>query len=170
MALTVPSIPSGSICKFQQTTAPTLWTKLTSYNDYALRVTSGTVSTGGTRAFSTVFTNQSPTSGGTLGSVSFTVAAGFAGAVSHTHSYNDAVVQAPSATSYKVDPLGAVVPTATLIGAAGTNSGVTSSSAGLGGSHTHTVSVPATYASPSPLSATADFSIQYVDMILAQRK
>ena len=64
----------------------------------------------------------------------------------------------------------AVVPTSTLIGAAGTNSGITSSSTGGGGSHSHSISFPATYASPSPLSASADFSIQYVDMILAQRK
>lgn len=46
---------SGTSMLFQQTNAPTGWTKNTSFNDYGLRVTSGAVgSTPGT-AFSTVF-------------------------------------------------------------------------------------------------------------------
>ena len=40
---------------FQQTTVPTGWTKQTTYNDVGLRVTSGTVGSGGATAFSTVF-------------------------------------------------------------------------------------------------------------------
>lgn len=40
---------------FQQTSAPTGWTKQTSHNDKALRVVSGTVGSGGSSAFSTVF-------------------------------------------------------------------------------------------------------------------
>lgn len=168
MALTVPSIPTGSICKFQQTNAPINWTKITAYNDYSLRVTNDVTSAGGTRNFTTVFSNQSPTSGGTLGVVSATISAAAAGTVSHTHSSTDAVLQSPSPTSYKVDPLGAVVSTSTLIGSSGTNPG-SSSSVGGGGTHSHSISVPSTYTSPSPLSATADFSIKYVDMIIAQR-
>lgn len=48
-------IPSGTLMLFQQTAAPTGWTKQTTHNDKALRVVSGTVSSGGTSAFSTVF-------------------------------------------------------------------------------------------------------------------
>src|SRR5258705_1060032 len=45
----------GTKMLFQQTTAPTGWTKDTTHNDKALRVVSGTASSGGSSAFSTVF-------------------------------------------------------------------------------------------------------------------
>lgn len=48
-------IPSGTLMLFQQTSAPTGWTKQTTHNDKALRVVSGTASSGGSVAFSTVF-------------------------------------------------------------------------------------------------------------------
>lgn len=48
-------IPSGSVMIFWQTAAPTGWTKLTTQNDKALRVVSGSGGvSGGTNAFSTV--------------------------------------------------------------------------------------------------------------------
>ena len=40
---------------FKQTSAPTGWTKLVALNDYALRVVTGTVSTGGSVGFTTAF-------------------------------------------------------------------------------------------------------------------
>jgi len=46
---------SGTLMLFQQTSAPTGWTKQTTHNDKALRVVSGTASSGGSSAFSTVF-------------------------------------------------------------------------------------------------------------------
>src|SRR5262249_52398355 len=46
--------PSGTSLLFPQSTAPTGWTKQTTHNDKALRVVSGTASSGGTNAFSTV--------------------------------------------------------------------------------------------------------------------
>jgi hypothetical protein len=45
---------AASVMLFQQTAAPTGWTKLTSHNDKALRVVSGAASSGGSNAFSTV--------------------------------------------------------------------------------------------------------------------
>jgi hypothetical protein len=47
--------PSGTSMLFQQSAAPTGWTKQTTHNDKALRLTSGSVGTGGSSAFSTVF-------------------------------------------------------------------------------------------------------------------
>lgn len=44
---------AGTIMLFQQTSAPTGWTKLVSHNDKVLRVVSGAASSGGTVAFST---------------------------------------------------------------------------------------------------------------------
>lgn len=49
------SFPSGTRMLFQQTSAPTGWTKDTSHNDKALRVVSGAVSSGGSVNFSTLF-------------------------------------------------------------------------------------------------------------------
>jgi hypothetical protein len=49
------SFPSGTSLVFQQTSAPTGWTKQSTHNDKALRVVSGTASSGGTVAFSTCF-------------------------------------------------------------------------------------------------------------------
>jgi hypothetical protein len=48
-------IPSGTLMLFQQTAAPTGWTKQTTHNDKALRVVSGTASSGGSNQFSTQF-------------------------------------------------------------------------------------------------------------------
>lgn len=47
--------PSGTVMLFQQTAAPTGWTKQTVLNDYGLRVTSGTAGVVAGTAFSTVF-------------------------------------------------------------------------------------------------------------------
>jgi hypothetical protein len=49
---------SGTKMIFNQTAAPTGWTKVTSATDVALRLTSGTVGTGGTVAFETAFASQ----------------------------------------------------------------------------------------------------------------
>jgi hypothetical protein len=56
---------AGTIMLFQQTNAPTGWTKLTTHNDKAMRVVSGAASSGGADAFSAVFP-QSTTASHTL--------------------------------------------------------------------------------------------------------
>lgn len=53
--------PAATAMLFVQTSAPTGWTKVTSHNDKALRLVSGTVSTGGSTAFSSVFTSRTIT-------------------------------------------------------------------------------------------------------------
>jgi hypothetical protein len=161
------SIPSASICKFQQTSAPTGWTKITSYNDYAIRITSSTASTGGTRNFTTVFANQAPTAGGTMGAVSGVVVnPANAGAVSHAH---PGFTLAPAPT-IAYDPLSPSPSWPAAIGVGGAFP-PTTTSAGGGVAHNHTISVPGPFSSPSALTAGpgADFSINYVDMIIAQR-
>ena len=53
------AFPSGTRMLFQQTSAPTGWTKVTSgVNNHALRVVSGTAGSGGNAAFTTVFANR----------------------------------------------------------------------------------------------------------------
>lgn len=49
------SLASGTVMVFNQTTAPTGWTKGATHNDKALRVVTGAVGSGGTDAFTTTF-------------------------------------------------------------------------------------------------------------------
>jgi len=82
---------SGTLMLFQQTAAPTGWTKQTTHNNKALRVVSATASSGGSVAFTTAFASQTPT-----GSVTITSVTGSAGSTtlstpqipSHTHNYD----------------------------------------------------------------------------------
>jgi len=70
VAADIPSnysqFPSGTVLLFRQTAAPTGWTKITTENDAALRVVSGTVGTGGTVNFSTAFSATNTVDGTTL--------------------------------------------------------------------------------------------------------
>jgi hypothetical protein len=56
--VTNQGFPSGTKMLFQQTAAPTGWTKDTGSNDVALRVVSGSVGSGGSVAFETAFASQ----------------------------------------------------------------------------------------------------------------
>lgn len=71
---TTLNAPTGTAKLFQQTTPPTGWTKFTGFDDYALRLTTGTISTGGSTAFTSVFANRTITT---------------ANLPSHTHSFSD---------------------------------------------------------------------------------
>ena len=50
-----PAFPAGTLALFQQTAAPTGWTKETTHNDKGLRVVTGAASIGGATAFTSVF-------------------------------------------------------------------------------------------------------------------
>lgn len=67
-------IPAGTVMIFGQTAAPTGFTKLIDQDNAALRVVSGTASSGGSVNFSTAFASQTPT-----GSVSISAITGSAG-------------------------------------------------------------------------------------------
>jgi len=54
-------LPTGTAMMFVQTSAPTGWTKSTTHDNKALRVVSGTASSGGTTAFTSVFTSRTIT-------------------------------------------------------------------------------------------------------------
>ena len=57
-ALTSLYAPVATIMPFMQTSAPTGWTKITTHNNKALRLVSGTVSTGGSTSFTNVFASR----------------------------------------------------------------------------------------------------------------
>lgn len=146
---------AGTVMLFQQTAAPTGWTKLTTQDDKALRVVSGTAGTGGSVAFTTAFASQTPS-----GSVSVNISGVSAAATtlsttqipSHTHSItlNDASLSASGIGK-----------------AGGTTTGSTSTgSAGGGGSHTHSLTGSATGAFTGN---AINLAVQYVDVILASK-
>jgi len=58
--------PSGTSMLFQQTAAPTGWTKQTTHDDKALRLVTGSVGTGGSVAFSTALGSGATVAGGSV--------------------------------------------------------------------------------------------------------
>jgi microcystin-dependent protein len=102
---------------FAQTAAPTGWTKQTNLDNYALRVVSGTASTGGSVAFTTAFASGLSAGATTLSTAQMpshnhTITSGQGGGCSFVNAWT---------------------------GADGGYSNVTSNSTGGGGSHTHTI-------------------------------
>lgn len=153
---------------FAQTSAPTGWTKSATHNNKALRVVTGSVSSGGATAFTSVFGAGKTTGSYTLTTPDIpahTHGSGTLGGTTssngaHTHDYEDEGVNTVSniqsgggstvandATDSKTtDSNGAHTHTITLsTGASG--------SAGGGGGHSHTLSL----------------DLQYVDVIIATK-
>jgi hypothetical protein len=147
---------SGTVMLFAQTAAPTGWTKNTTTGDNsALRVTTGTASTGGSVGFTTAFASQTPT-----GSVSITTVSGSAGATtlttpqipSHTHTGKS------QGSNNALSPL-----TPNNIS---TQSGSTGATGG-DGSHTH----PFSFSSGSGTFTgnAINLAVQYIDVIRATK-
>jgi hypothetical protein len=138
---------TGTLMLFQQTAAPTGWTKATTHNNKALRVVSGTASSGGSVAFTTAFTSQA-VSGSVGTSGAYTLAT--ADIPSHTHG-NTYPIWGGCAGFNGWGRRSTSTPTATL----------TSDSTGGGGSHSH---------SGGTFTGTAiDLTVQYVDLIIASK-
>lgn len=74
--VSVDAFPTGTTMIFNQTTAPTGWTKNVSIDNSALRLVSGTATTGGSANFSTVFTSRTPTGNNSSSSISGFVTVG----------------------------------------------------------------------------------------------
>jgi len=83
-------VESGTVMIFNQTAAPTGWTKITgSGNDSALRVTTGTAGTGGSVAFETAFASQTvPTHQLSIAEMP-----------AHTHTYTHVEAYAPTTSA-----------------------------------------------------------------------
>lgn len=154
------SFPSGTLMLFQQTAAPTGWTKQTTHNDKALRVVSGTASSGGTTAFSTVF-GQSATGATTL-TTSQVPHASYSTSTSVNSTFHNFGSGGDGAGDYPAiftDTSSGVSTGSSSTNRSDTNVVVTSSASSStsdsngGGSHTHTISL----------------QVQYVDLIIAQK-
>jgi hypothetical protein len=155
-AISTKPFVTGTSMLFRQTAAPTGWTKVTTYNDYALRIVSGAASTGGSVAFTTAFASQTP-----AGSVSVNTSGLSAGATTLTTAQIPSHAHSQQPTTSGGD-LGTFVAFANSGG--GYSSANNTGSAGSGGSHTHTVSGSAT----GSFTGTAiNLAVQYVDVIIA---
>jgi hypothetical protein len=146
-------LPSGTLMLFQQTAAPTGWTKQTTHNDKALRVVSGAASSGGSSSFSTVFTNQTPTittSGLSAGATTLTL--------SQTPSHDHYVGRAFCGCGTPALAAGYLY--YSDVSTPNVNSRVFAN--GGGGSHTHSISGSAT-------SSAITLAVQYVDLIIASK-
>lgn len=187
-------IPSGTFMLFDSTNAPTGWTKNTTHNDKALRLVSGSVTTGGSSSFSTVLSSArslatpgtdarqtgyqfAPAPQGiTIGTVTPPVTVGSVsttpGTHTHPYSFNSGTQRSNAAP---------VTPRTT----SSPSPGFVSSSAGGGGQHTHgpVAGFPHSHTltsdhnhtiSESPHSHAAGFTSQsfavyYRDIILASK-
>lgn len=145
-------IPAGSNTTFNQTSAPTGWTKVTTYNDYAMRIVSGSVDnkTNGV-AFTTAFAAKSVS--GTVGNT--TLSTNEMPSHTHTayapvHSQNDAGSQGyPNNDNHQSFRTSDRARDRAVASAAISN-------VGGGGAHNHSFS-----------GTNIDLSVNYVDFILA---
>jgi hypothetical protein len=136
-------LPSGTAMLFVQTSAPTGWTKSTTHDNKALRVVSGSASSGGTTGFTSVFTSRTITT---------------ANMPSHTHGVTDPGHSHTTIFDYASNsaatPYDCNVSSGTKqnIFKNGTNSSTTGISIQNAGSGT-----------------AMDFAVQYVDVIIATK-
>jgi hypothetical protein len=143
---TYTEFASGTLMLFQQTTAPTGWTKQTTHDNKALRVVSGSVTTGGVVPFTGVFANTTPTittSGLSAAATTLTTTQ----MPSHTHTFPIVGLNGGGqAASAGCNQQGTVTTDAT----------------GGGSSHTHSISGSAT-------SSAVTLAVAYVDLIIASK-
>lgn len=152
----VPTFPAGTVMLFAQAAAPTGWTQVTTQNNKALRVVSGTGGgTGGTVAFTTAFSNQNV--GDTALSLSqipghaHTFSGSTSGVGDHVHSYT--IIAAIGGSSYTGGGSGMVSTTTGGAGAHDHGFSGTTSTAGSGATHNHALNL----------------AVQYVDIIMASK-
>jgi hypothetical protein len=150
----VNPIPAGTVMLFYQNAAPTGWTIVTSQNNKALRVVSGSGGVaGGTTSFSSVFINQTVSTSisvsGTTGATTLSTSQ----IPSHTHSYRIGNSPGCGAETIPFNNGGMV-----FLTNANTNA------EGGGTSHTHSFS-----GSGSGTSSDVTLNVQYIDIILCSK-
>ena len=172
--------PSGTAMLFQQTSAPTGWTKSTTHNDKALRVVSGTASSGGTTAMSTALGTPSVT--GTVGISGAPAVGNLAVSMSGNVSVGNTTLSVNTIPSHSHNMSGAQSWGANndrSLGPFGSTNNRSTSNTGNSGAHGHSAShnlsgtlngAPSVGNLAGSLSsATAAINVQYVDIIIATK-
>ena len=185
------AFPAGTSMLFQQTSAPTGWTKQTTHNDKSLRLTSGTVGTGGSVAFSTALGAGATVAGGSVTGNPTTNIAATAGNLAVSVSGNIAnttlsINQIPS-HSHSVNTRGAGGAVTNGILNYYNNGGnvnvtpIATNNAGNGGAHNHSHNLSGSISGAPGTSgnvtagnlavgaSTAAINVQYVDFIIANK-
>jgi hypothetical protein len=165
------AFPIGTLMLFQQTAAPTGWTKQTTHDNKALRVVSGTASSGGSAAFTTAFTSQA-----VAGSISVSVGAGSLAVGAGTFAVGATTLSTAQMPSHAHTYYGGLVNGNGVQGSSFNNNSFTNTgSTGGGGSHTHSLTgAPTISGSPSVTSSSftgnaINMAVQYVDLIIASK-
>lgn len=170
--------PQGTSMLFQQTNAPTGWTKQTTHNDKALRIVTGSVGTGGSVAFSTALGSGATVAGGSVsGNPGSNLSVSVSGNISnttlttntipaHTHQLNK-TTNTPGATGFAFNSTNSNYITPTTEGQV--------SSGGNGGAHNHghnlsgSLSGNVTAGNLAVGASTAAINVNYVDFIIANK-
>ncbi|MGA1047410.1 MAG: hypothetical protein ACO3UU_05330 [Minisyncoccia bacterium] len=146
-------IASGSLMLFKQSTAPTSWVKQTTHNNKTLRVVSGTVSPGGSIAFSSAFPSAS--------TVPISAPVSVTGSVGNTTLTIDQIPSHNHPSGGVNSNNRGIIPVSFFPASTGTTP---TGNTGGSGAHNHPIS-----SSPVPLSSTVDLRVQYVDVIVASK-
>lgn len=174
----VDAFPSGTKMLFQQTSAPTGWTKDTTHDNKALRIVSGTAGSGGSVNFTTAFGSQN------VGATALTESQ----LPSHTHSFSATTdsggahthtITDPSHLHQSISSNGQGSPAATDFSPGefgfkniyeNTTSAVTGISINSGGAHTHTLSgTTNATGSGATHTHTLNLAVSYVDVIICTK-
>ena len=179
--------PSGTKMLFQQTSAPTGWTKVTSgVDNKALRVVSGTAGSGGSNAFSNTLADRSITanSANTTAGGNISVASATTGGTvdnhtlsineipSHNHELNDTGVWYNAGQgSGGPHPMSRYsnVTTSQTVNTQSRGGGGAHSHGFTGGSHNHNATFSGSAHNHSITVTNLDMAVQYLDVIIAQK-
>jgi hypothetical protein len=147
----VAAFASGTVMLFVQTSAPTGWTKSTAHDNKALRIVSGSASTGGSVAFTTAFASQTPSGSvsvsGSVGSTTLSTSE----IPSHTHTFASVAFSGGTSAAW-----------AKSDGTFYTN--YTTNATGGGGSHNHSFSGSGSFS-----GSAINLAVSYVDTIIATK-
>lgn len=146
------AFPAGTKMLFQQTNAPTGWTKDTTHNNKALRVVSGAAGSGGSWNFTDVFTNRAISGSASGNNADFYIN-------SHTLSWNEMPYHTHDYALYSGSSGGGT-------GSGGKSIFNTTTAAGASWGHAHGVTQ-----NPHGHTVTAslDMAVAYVDLIIATK-
>lgn len=175
--LTLPAVsgqvtvfPSGTRLLFQQTSAPTGWTKDTTHNNKAMRVVSGTAGSGGSVDFTTAFASQTPTGsvsvGGSVGSTTLSTSQvpNAAGGVIYHGAGSATVLSGVGGAISAAGARGAYRSGGGNIGGATSYDGWNLNLGFGGGSHNHSFSGSGSFSGNA-----INLAVQYVDVIIATK-
>ena len=190
---------AGTALLFQQTAAPTGWTKSTTHDNKALRVVNGTASSGGSVAFTTAFASQAVS--GSIGNTTATNQAQTATNIAQTQGGSVSLSGGGSVSAHTLSTPEIPSHTHSYTGQAanqginnnssvqgGSNTGLTTGATGGGGGHSHGFTNPTYSFSGSSHNHTQNshnhtqdahnhtftgtainLAVQYVDVIIATK-